>query len=77
MSGIQGIYKYEYNGEIIYVGKANSSIKGRVDSHKKELKFKKYLSKCKIYYFECTSWSDNRLYESYLIEKYNCNKNAS
>ena len=35
-----GLYKYVYNGEVVYIGKSDSSIDMRIDAHAKESKFK-------------------------------------
>ena len=43
----RGIYKYVYNGEIIYIGKSDSKggIPNRIYGHSKEEKFQPYLDK--------------------------------
>lgn len=66
-----GVYKYVCNDEIIYIGKSDCNIKGRLECHRDEPKFKPYLkSGCTIYY----AWLPNPAYtvilETYLINKY-------
>lgn len=63
------IYKYVYNGEVIYIGKTNSSLKNRINSHSKEAKFKKY-NTAQVYCFQCKNRIETDIYEKYLINKY-------
>lgn len=68
----RGIYKYVCNGEIIYIGKANSKrgIPGRIYDHSKEDKFEPYLDKCKIYYIPLPTSAEVDGCEPLLINKY-------
>ena len=72
-----GIYKYVYDGEIIYIGKSDNSILNRVKSHKNEEKFKPYLDKAVVYYIECKNPAHTQILETYLINKYKPCLNAS
>ena len=65
-----GIYKYVYDGEIIYIGKSDNSILNRVKGHAKEAKFKPYLDKAIIYYTVYENAAQTDFYESYFINKY-------
>lgn len=64
------VYKYVYNGEIIYVGKTNHSIKQRISDHANDKKFRKYINDCKIYCAECKNPAHTIIMETYLINKY-------
>lgn len=72
-----GIYKYVYDGEIIYIGKSDNSILNRVKSHKNEEKFKPYLDKAVVYYTECKNSAQTLIFETYLINKYKPRLNTS
>lgn len=65
-----GIYKYVYDGEVIYIGKSDNSILNRVNAHAKEAKFKPYLDKAIIYYTVYENSAQTDFYESYFINKY-------
>lgn len=65
-----GIYKYVYHGEIIYIGKSDSSISDRIIAHETEEKFQKYLKEAEIYYFECKNPAETTIYETALINRY-------
>lgn len=67
---MKGLYKYEYNGEIIYIGKSDSSIEKRILDHEREIKFQPYLSKATIYYSLCKNAAETTILETYLIDKY-------
>ena len=67
---MRGLYKYEYNGEIIYIGKSDSSIEKRISAHEHENKFQPYLSKAKIYYSICKNAAETTILETYLINKH-------
>lgn len=64
------LYKYVYNNEIIYIGKTNSSLKNRIDGHKKEEKFQPYIKGSKIYIMELSNSTEVNTLESLLINKY-------
>lgn len=64
------IYKYVYHDDIIYIGKSDSSLIGRIRGHEKENKFKPYLSDSQIYYFTCLNPAETTIYETFLINKY-------
>ena len=68
----RGIYKYVYDGKIIYIGKANSKrgIPGRIYDHAREDKFNPYLDKCKIYYIPLPTSAEVDGCEPLLINKY-------
>lgn len=65
-----GIYKYVNNGNIIYIGRTKSSLRNRINAHRREKKFQSYLLNSKVYYFSCKSPADANIYEKYLINKY-------
>lgn len=65
------VYKYEYKGEIIYIGKSDHSLMERINSHRKDEKFQCYLNnELKIYYFPLPNPAFTTIYETYLINKY-------
>ena len=64
------IYKYQCGDEVIYVGKTDSDLKGRIDCHSKEPKFLHYLDKSKIFYYECKNPAHTTILETYYINKY-------
>lgn len=64
------IYKYVYHGEIIYIGKSDNSLNNRIEGHKKEDKFQKYLDDAKIFFFRCKNPAETTIYETFLINKY-------
>ena len=65
-----GLYKYVYNGQIIYIGKSNNSIKSRINGHKKEDKFQPFLDKSKIYVCMLPNSTETDLMEMALINHY-------
>lgn len=71
------VYKYVYNNEVVYVGKSDHSLKNRLNSHKKEDKFKPYLSKSDIYYAWVKNPAMTIILETYLINKYKPKLNVS
>lgn len=71
-----GLYKFveRDSGEIIYIGKTNSSFKNRIDAHIRatdaDFKFKNYINKCDIYIAELPNRTETDLLERALINKY-------
>lgn len=65
-----GVYKYVYDNEIIYVGKSDHSILGRIKGHSTESKFKPFLKKCQIYYAWLPNPAFTTIFETFLINKY-------
>lgn len=63
------VYKYVYNEEIIYVGKTDSSLIGRIKNHANEEKFQKYKN-AEIYYIELSNSAETKAVEALLINKY-------
>lgn len=64
------IYKYVVDNKIIYIGKTKRRLCERIDEHAREIKFLKYLSKAKIYWFACESQLEMDLVERILIVRY-------
>lgn len=64
------VYKYVCNGEIIYIGKTDSSLKNRVKCHAREEKFQQYLSQCQVFYMVANNFLETDVYEKILINKY-------
>ena len=65
-----GLYKYVYNGEIIYIGMSTNSIQERIYNHSKEEKFQPYLKQSKIYVLPMENKVEIRSCEALLINKY-------
>lgn len=65
-----GVYQYVYKGEVIYIGKSDSSINNRIKAHAQEAKFQPFLNECEIYYSELSNPAFTTIYETYLINKY-------
>lgn len=63
------VYKYVYDGEIIYIGKNDNELKKRIIQHKSEPKFKPYLN-AEIYYISLANKAESKGMESLLINKY-------
>ncbi len=69
--GKHGLYKYICDGEIIYIGKSNSNVYGRISAHKNEAKFKPYISKgVQIYTCELPNSTETDILERALINQY-------
>lgn len=64
------IYKYVYHDDIIYIGKSDSNLISRIQSHEKESKFQPYLKDALIYYFDCNNPAETMIFETVLINKY-------
>ena len=65
------VYKYVHpDYPWLYVGKADTDVKDRVNAHRKEGKFKPFLKRAKIYYMELENKAQSKFVESYLIDKY-------
>ena len=65
------VYKYEHpDYPWLYVGKSDVNLKGRIDNHKKENKFKPYLNDATIYYIELSNKAQSKFIETYLIDKH-------
>lgn len=64
-----GIYKLVKDGNIVYIGKSDSSILSRIMNHTKEEKFADY-SGSEIFYFEVKNSTETTIYEKLLINKY-------
>lgn len=71
------IYKYVYHGEIIYIGKSDYSLKGRIAAHSNEEKFQPFLDSSKVYFFNCNNPAETAIYELILINKYKPVLNSS
>ena len=65
-----GLYKYVYDGEIIYIGKSNSSIYQRINNHARESKFLPYIEKSQIYVCMLRNSTETDVCEKLLINKY-------
>lgn len=64
---MHGIYKYEYDGKVIYVGKTDNSFENRIYVHSKEERFAPYLDKAKIFIYETRDAVEADFLETVLI----------
>ena len=67
---MHGVYKYEYMGEIIYVGKTDRSFSDRIYCHSTDALFEPYLEKAEIYVCELNSETESDFLETVLINQY-------
>ena len=67
---MRGVYKYECAGEVIYVGKTDSSFSDRIKKHSFEKKFAPYLDASKIYVCEIADERECDFIETLLINQY-------
>ena len=63
------VYKYVYDGKIVYIGKNDTDLETRINQHKLEDKFRPYL-KSDIYYIELANAIMSDVIESELIRRY-------
>ncbi len=69
--GKHGLYKYECEGKVIYIGKSDANVVKRISDHKREAKFKPYLKKgVSIYTCELPNSTETKLVEQALINQY-------
>lgn len=66
---MHGIYKLVKDGNIVYIGKSDSSILSRIMDHTQEEKFADYFGS-EIFYFEVKNSTETTIYEKLLINKY-------
>ena len=74
--GIKAIYKYVYDGEIVYIGQARSSLENRIRYHRSEERFVPYAD-AEIYYFEVMNTTELDIFEKTLINQYHPTLNVS
>lgn len=69
MNREHGVYKYVYNGEVIYVGKtdAENGFSNRIQGHKKE---NELFNKSDIYIYKCKDKTETDSLETILINAY-------
>lgn len=74
---MHGVYKYEYDGKVIYIGKTNADFSARIACHKKEESFLPYLPEAKIFIYETKSACETDFLETLLINQYKPELNTS
>ena len=74
---MHGVYKYEYDGEVIYVGKTSRSFEYRFYQHACEEKFKPYLDKIVKYICVAEDEHEADFWETALISEYKPILNAA
>lgn len=63
------IYKYVKNGEVVYVGKSDNNVPGRVRGHSKEEKFRPFIDSS-IFVAQCKNPAHMNILEKLLINYY-------
>lgn len=67
---MHGIYKYEADGEVVYVGKTDSDFVSRIACHHRETGFACYLKRAKIFVRETKDARETDFLETVLINQY-------
>ena len=67
---MHGVYKYEHNGKVIYVGKTSSSFESRFYTHSKDEKFKPYLETATAFIYETKDGYEADFLETALINQH-------
>ena len=67
---MHGVYKYEYDGKVIYIGKTDNSFENRIYIHSREDKFAPYIDKAKIFIYETRDKNETDFLETVLISQY-------
>lgn len=67
---MHGVYKYEVNGEVIYVGKTDSDFEARFACHGRESRFAPYLAEAKIFVHKTKDACEADFLETLLINQY-------
>ena len=65
-----GVYKYEYDGQVIYIGKTTTSFADRFYCHSCEEKFKPYLDRALIYVCEAEDEYEADFWETVLVAEH-------
>jgi excinuclease UvrABC nuclease subunit len=74
---MHGVYKYEYDGKVIYVGKTNSDFANRIACHGREESFSPYLPDAKIFVYEAKSACEADFLETLLINQHDPELNTA
>lgn len=67
---MHGIYKYEADGEVVYVGKTDSDFASRIACHRREVAFAPYREKAKVFVQETKDAREADFLETLLINQY-------
>ena len=67
---MHGVYKYEVDGKVVYVGKTDSNFEARIACHRREEAFAPYLSKAKIFVREMKDAREADFLETLLINQH-------
>lgn len=67
---MHGVYKYECDGEIIYIGKTSGYLGNRINAHATEDKFAPYIKKAVVFFHETKSGAEADFLETALINQY-------
>jgi hypothetical protein len=74
---MHGVYKYEYEGKVIYIGKTDNSFENRIYNHSREDKFAPYIDKATISVYETRDKVETDFLETVLINQYRPALNAA
>ena len=74
---MHGIYKYECDGQVIYIGKTDNSFENRIYNHSREEKFAPYIDKATISIYETRDENEADFLETALINQYRPILNAA
>ena len=67
---MHGVYKYEADGEVIYIGKTDSDFASRIVCHRREAAFAPYREKAKVFVRETKDASEADFLETLLINQF-------
>jgi hypothetical protein len=67
---MHGVYKYEYDGRVVYVGKTSNSFESRIYIHSRDEKFKPYLDEASIFIYETRDEREADFLETVLISQH-------
>ena len=74
---MHGIYKYEHDEKVIYIGKTDNSFESRIYAHSRDKKFAPYLEKASISVHETRDAAEADFLETVLIAQHRPILNAA
>lgn len=67
---LHGVYKYECDGEIIYIGKTDGFLGNRINAHAIDKKFAPYIKKSVVFFHETKTSAEADFLETALINQH-------
>lgn len=67
---MHGVYKYEYAGKVVYIGKTDNSFENRIYNHSREGKFAPYIEEATISVYETRDKGEADFLETVLISQH-------